>query len=138
MLAVIQEASAVEEELCTIIRNKDKEIDEYKASGAIVSRRKGRLLNNTASPLTVSNRLTGHLETDEFNKERYFSDRRMRKVDEVVKADPVITFCQVSSESNARNVFKRAVTLLEGQPKYVARPCNVGIGLVNCKIKPRG
>jgi hypothetical protein len=37
---MLREAVCIEEELCTIIRSKDKQIDDYKASGATVSRRK--------------------------------------------------------------------------------------------------
>jgi hypothetical protein len=36
---MLKEAACVEEELCNIIRSKDKQIDDYKASGATVSRR---------------------------------------------------------------------------------------------------
>ena len=37
---MLREAACIEEELCNIIRSKDKQIDDYKASGATVSRRK--------------------------------------------------------------------------------------------------
>ena len=43
LLAMLKEASSIEKELCCIIRNKDKQIDDYKASGAAVSRRKFQL-----------------------------------------------------------------------------------------------
>lgn len=36
LLAMLREDFNIQEELCTIIRNKDKEIDDYKASGAAI------------------------------------------------------------------------------------------------------
>ncbi|XP_057367640.1 non-homologous end-joining factor 1-like [Daphnia carinata] len=75
LLAMLSEAVSIEDELCTIIRSKDKQIDDYKASGASVSRR--------------------NLETKEFNAEAFFASRPWRTIDESVKEDITALFCRV-------------------------------------------
>lgn len=75
LLAMLSEAASIEDELCNIIRSKDKQIDDYKASGASVSRR--------------------HLETKEFNAEAFFAARPSRTIDESVKEDMTALFCRI-------------------------------------------
>ncbi|XP_046449785.1 non-homologous end-joining factor 1-like isoform X2 [Daphnia pulex] len=75
LLAMLREAACVEEELCNIIRSKDKQIDDYKASGATVSRR--------------------HLETKEFNAETFFASRITRTIEESAKEKITSLFCRV-------------------------------------------
>lgn len=55
MLFMILEANTIEEELCTLIRNKDQQIEDYKSSSAQLTRRKEfnllHFITNILTPL---------------------------------------------------------------------------------------
>lgn len=80
LLAVVREASSLEADFCSMLRNKDKQIADYKASGAALSRR--------------------NLETPDFNKDKFFAERRLKTIDESVKGDVVNLFCETSTSNS--------------------------------------
>jgi len=79
MLFMILESKSIEEELCNIIRDKDREIEDYKSSSAQLTRR--------------------YLETRTFNKEDFFAKRNVRSVDSSNGSDFFGTFCQATNHS---------------------------------------
>jgi hypothetical protein len=91
---MLREAACVEDELCSIIRSKDKQIDDYKASGATVSRRKNNLICHYRRAPNIS-LLLGHLETKEFNPETFVASRISRTIDESAREDITSLFCRV-------------------------------------------
>ena len=96
---MISESNTIEKELCTIIRKKDAEIEDYKSSSAQLTRR---------TPLNLVHFYTWemnycyileHLETRTFNREDFFAQRQVRSIDSNNDNDFFQTFCQATANS---------------------------------------
>ena len=116
LLAVIREVSCVEAELCTIIRNKDKQIADYKTSGAAVSRREYLLQFLLFYVLQIISliKFLGNLETADFDQEKFLTERRLKTVDSSLKEDVVTMLCQTST-SNC--VYSNVAERMKHKPK---------------------
>ena len=113
---MIREVSCVEAELCTIIRNKDKQIADYKTSGAAVSRREYLLQFLLFYVLQIISliKFLGNLETADFDQEKFLTERRLKTVDSSLKEDVVTMFCQTST-SNC--VYSNVAERMKHKPK---------------------
>jgi len=121
MLFMMMESITIQEELCSIIRNKDKEIQDYQSASAQLTRR--------------------HLETRPFIKEDFLARRHIgRSVDKNSVDDIFEHFCQATHQSYSHildKVLAREIDEKSTESDYIEPSNSVDTDTTSCLKTPK-